>query len=127
MTLALSISHDPHLLESAKKVASARRAQASILPPWLLGDPSLDILIESYIAGSEQRDLPLTEACNIATGGTPAITLRWVALLVDRGLLERTDRQSGGRCRSIRLTAHGMDLVTRCLQAQRTAHLQALR
>ncbi len=113
------------LVQYAKMVLAARRARESILPPELLGEPSFDLLINSYVAWSEKKDVPLADAC-AASGAPPSIALRWIALLVNRGLLERADAQAGGGFRSIRLKEEGVQLVTRCLQAQQRSHPQEL-
>lgn len=114
------------LVYYAKMVFAARRARVSIMPSELLGEPGFELLLNSYIAWSEQRDVSLQSACD-EMAVSSSVALRWIAILVNRGLLDRTGDQIDGMPGLIRLTEKGVDLVTRTLQAQQKVYLPAPR
>ena len=74
--------------ELAQRLLRASLTLAEHLPDKIVGSPALDILLSLYVAEEEARYLAVGE---LAPAGdrTPAVIQRWVAYLVQLGLVER--------------------------------------
>lgn len=68
-----------------------------------LGEPGWDILLDLYIAASEQRRVSVSSLC-IASGVPSTTALRWIALLVERGALVRESDDHDRRRAYLRLS-----------------------
>ncbi|WP_138921437.1 MarR family transcriptional regulator [Novosphingobium pentaromativorans] len=73
---------------SAKKLYAFRRKRDVAFDSILFGEPGWDILLDLYVATVQDRRISISSACIGAA--VPATTaLRWVNLLVERGMIER--------------------------------------
>lgn len=71
-----------------KSLISARERRSAFFAVDLFADPAWDILLDLYLAEIQQRRTMTTSLCIAAC--VPATTaLRWINLLVERGLLAR--------------------------------------
>ena len=73
----------------ARRHREMRDKAKAILPLASIGDPSLDILLDVFIAGEERWNLSVSAASIV--GGTPATTgLRHITALERAGMIERS-------------------------------------
>lgn len=86
---------DPRLITNLQKL---RRMRAGYLQTDLFADPAWDILLELYVARLKHQQISVTSLCLAAE--VPATTAqRWIALMVERGMLERrNDPDDRRRC-----------------------------
>lgn len=73
---------------------------------YIMGEPAWDILLDLCIAEMEQRRVSVTSAC-IASGVPVTTALRWVALLEQDGLLERSADPTDKRRAFVRISKPG--------------------
>lgn len=76
------------LMTAARNVLAARRALQGVLPPDLVHNPALELLIALFVA--DAGPMPLDEALRSASV-SPAVAGRWVAALAAEGLVARQD------------------------------------
>jgi hypothetical protein len=81
-------SSDTELAAVAQKYLRMRRKRADLFGADLFADPAWEILLDLFAAGIEGRVVSITSAC-IASGVPTTTALRWIALLVSRGLVCR--------------------------------------
>lgn len=78
---------DPGLIDNMQKL---RRMRGHFFDGDLFADPAWDILLELYNARIRHKQISVTSLCIAAE--VPATTaLRWISLMVERGILERQD------------------------------------
>jgi len=80
----------------------------------LFGDPAWDILLDLFVQKSAGKRVSITSAC-IASGTPPTTGLRWVALLVEEGLVIREGDEVDRRRAFLRLSKAGEIAVQRTL------------
>lgn len=80
----------------------------------LFADPAWDILLDLYVQNSRSEDVSVTRACAAAV--VPVTTaLRYITVLADRGLIERTKNPDDGRSYLLRLTGRAVELMEEIL------------
>lgn len=84
------------LISSSKAIYKLRRFRDELFGPDLFGEPSWDILLDLYMAHHSNRKISVTSAC-IAACVPPTTGLRWISILVEKGLLVRTQDPEDGR------------------------------
>jgi DNA-binding MarR family transcriptional regulator len=106
---------DPRLLSSAAaEVYRMRRARDRIMPAGLMGEPAWDMLLALY--SEEPDNLTVSSLCYGSC--VPATTaLRWIGVLGEEGLVERSRHARDGRIMLVSLTADGRATVERSLKA----------
>lgn len=107
------INDDPtyDVLSHAKRLYAARRRRDRAFAGYdLFGEPSWDILLDLFIAGEERNLIGVSSAC-IAACCPPTTALRWLGLLLDQGLIVRTDDPDDARRVNVALSATGMQLM----------------
>ncbi len=87
----------------AQQAYSARRARERFFDADLFGEPVWDILLDLYVQMNSGRTVSITSAC-IASSVPPTTALRWIAMLVQRGLVKRTSDPRDARRTFIELT-----------------------
>ena len=93
----------PNKLALVEYIVSARRQRERFFDTSLFADPAWDMLLDLYAAHLEQRRSTVSGLC--ATAGAPTTTaLRYVKLLVDRGLIARTPSETDQRVTHVELT-----------------------
>lgn len=81
------IPPDPRLIDNMQKL---RRMRGQLIEGDLFADPAWDILLELYGARIRHKQVSVTSLCIAAE--VPATTaLRWISIMVERGILERRD------------------------------------
>lgn len=80
----------------------------------LFADPAWDIILDLYIHNSKNQDVCVTSAC--AAAMVPITTaLRYITVLSDRGLIERSKNQKDGRSYLLRLSPDAVRMVEELL------------
>lgn len=90
----------------AKDTVRARRERDFLFGKGLFSEAAWEILLELFIARLEQRDTPVKTACLAST--VPQTTaLRYIAHLVERGLVVRRPHPQDSRCTYLDLSEEG--------------------
>lgn len=84
----------------------SRRLREGIFKRSIFSDPSWDILLDLFIAGSKGRLVAVKEAC-LASGAPNTSALRCIQLLQDAGLVARQADPSDGRRQLLALSVEG--------------------
>ena len=106
---------DPEVLTRlALAIYRDRAARAQELPAELLGEPAWDILLDLFIHGRRGRRISVTSACT-ASRVPPTTALRWIAMLVEIGLVSREEDLTDKRRAFLSLSDQGERAVTRLL------------
>jgi DNA-binding MarR family transcriptional regulator len=74
----------------ARLLLRERRDRDLVIAPDMLGDPAWDMLLDLFCAGEEEKSIPVSSLC-LASGVPPTTALRWMALMVEKQLIERLD------------------------------------
>lgn len=72
----------------AQSMYEARELRSNYFDDDLFGEPAWDILTDLFVHMDRGRQVSVTSAC-IASRVPPTTALRWVGVLMDRGLIER--------------------------------------
>lgn len=78
--------------------------------------PVLDILLDLFVSEKRGRNVSISDAA-IAGHSSPTTGLRWVGVLTDFGLIERSDDASDSRRSFITLTVLGRQVALQCIEA----------
>lgn len=82
--------------KDVKALLKLRRNRDRFFDAEMFADPAWDILLELYAARLGQRKISVGSLCHAAA--VPATTaLRWIAMLQNKGLIERTADLMDGR------------------------------
>lgn len=99
----------------AQSVYRFRRSRTKYFDEDLFGEAAWDMLLDFFIAANLNKTIAITLAC--FASGVPATTaLRWIAILVERGLVEKEADPDDRRRVFVRLSKQGWDAMTRCLE-----------
>lgn len=100
---------DPRLV---RQIIRQRQLRARFFDGELFADPAWDILLDLTAARAEQARVSVTSLC-IASGVPPTTALRWIAQMVEAGLLERIEDEADRRRSFIALTGKAADAMAR--------------
>lgn len=92
---------------AAYEIGARRR---STIGPGLFADPAWNILLDLFLSDDSGRDLSVTAVC-IGSRSSAATALRYITLLVERGLIDRIADEHDGRRTYVRLTAKGWNAM----------------
>lgn len=67
-----------------------RRLRNKLLPAELFSDPAWDMILDLALAALEQRQVSVSSLC-LAANVPTTTALRWIKIMLDQGLLLRTD------------------------------------
>lgn len=104
---------DPRLVE---RIIRQRRLRARYFDAELFADPAWDILLDLTAARAEHRRVSVTSVC-IASGVPSTTALRWIAQMVESGLLVRVPDQEDRRRAFIALSDASADAMARYFEA----------
>ncbi len=102
-------------VELARRIYRARRDREKFLPADLFGEPVWDMLLDLYVKRAENREINVT-SLSLASGVPPTTSLRWIALLEERGLLFRNPAVHDKRVHYVSLTQEGIRSIHRFLR-----------
>lgn len=105
---------DRTLVDLAKVIYRLRRRRSRHFADKLFGEPSWDMLLDLFIKRVHGERISITSLC-IAGAVPPSTALRWIQILVDDGLVERTKTQDDQRLAMVQLTNTGVDAMRECL------------
>ncbi|WP_448663388.1 transcriptional regulator [Sphingomonas sp. CJ20] len=108
----------PAKVELARWLLVARDALGSHVGEDLFADPAFNILLDLYVHHAEGRRVTTSSAC-IASGVPTTTALRWVNVLVKRGLVVKRDDPSDRRFTFLELSPNGLDRIDSFLAAMR--------
>jgi hypothetical protein len=94
--------------EIARAAYSGRRKRAAIFEnEEIFGEPAWDILLDLYIAHSEDKAVSVSSAC-IGSAAPPTTGLRWLGVLAEQDLVLREHDPQDQRRVLVRLTEKGL-------------------
>jgi hypothetical protein len=105
--LSLQLRHRTVALRAGRR----RRQTVFAEQAHLFGEPAWDILIDLFIAHLEGRAVDITGA-SIAANAPPTTGLRYIAALIEAGLIGRSSDLHDRRRHHVWLTATGVELMT---------------
>ena len=106
-----TLNDGPHLLALAQEFYEDRRRRSKIFPPSIFGEPGWDLLLDLYIAAKRNKSISVTSAC-IGSSVAATTALRWLQILEEKGLVERTGDNLDKRRSFIKLTEDGHAKMT---------------
>ncbi|PZO73481.1 MAG: hypothetical protein DI640_10600 [Sphingomonas taxi] len=96
----------PALVEVAKRLYTVRKVRDELLGEALFSEPAWDILLDLFISDHERRQFSVSAVC-IGARAPSATALRYLTMLQDADLVERTRDERDGRRSHVRLTVLG--------------------
>lgn len=104
------------LPDGLRQLIQWRRLRERHFGPGLFADPAWDILIELAASHVERRSVPVSSLC--AAAAVPSTTaLRWINILVDRGLVVRESDPRDKRRVYVRLSQTGLQKMEAYLES----------
>ena len=105
---------DTVLVDMARRLYELRKVRDAMLGDALFSEPAWDILLDLFISEHEQRRLSVSAVC-IGGRAPSATALRYLTMLQDADLVERTRDERDGRRSHVQLTALGRRRMTSLL------------
>ncbi len=97
--------------QQARQIYTNRRKRCSIFGNTeLFGEPGWDILLDLYIAHSENKQVSVSSAC-IGSAAPPTTGLRWLGVLAEADLVLREHDPADQRRVLVRLTDKGLSTM----------------
>jgi DNA-binding MarR family transcriptional regulator len=96
----------------AEDMYKARASRSELLDPELFGEPAWDILLDLFIQHAKGRQVSITSSC-IASQVPATTALRWITVLIDRGLVRRAGDVNDRRRAFVELTGEGLEKMQR--------------
>lgn len=100
--------------ELADKIYKSRRKRSEIMPGDIFGEPAWDILLDLFGSECRGRQISVTSAC-IASAVPATTALRWIAVLMDAGLVARREDPADRRRAYVELTPKGRSAMAQHL------------
>ncbi|MCK8456714.1 MULTISPECIES: winged helix DNA-binding protein [Sphingomonas] len=94
------------LVQVARRLYEVRQLRDTLLGGTLFSEPAWDILLDLFISDHEGRRLSVSAVC-IGARSPSATALRYLSILQDAGLVERTRDERDGRRSHVQLTVSG--------------------
>lgn len=116
-------SSDMLLSRLAKEEFDERLRRRQFLDADLLGEPGWDMLLDLFVHGVAGMRISTTSVC-IASGVPTTTALRWVELLVSKGLVTRMPDPQDRRRTWITLSDAGYDLMGNYLKSRAAVRLR---
>ncbi|TZG28733.1 MarR family transcriptional regulator [Sphingomonas montanisoli] len=102
------------LYDRARALMEMRRRRDTILGHDLFGEPAWDILLDLYTSEVEGKQVKLS-ALGLLAGIAPTTMMRWTAVLVNRGLINRSSDDRDQRIRIVSLSDAGRARIEQVL------------
>ena len=112
------------IAEMASREYAARRERQNVFADAdeLFAEPAWDILLDLVIQKVRCRRVTVSSVC-IASDVPPTTALRWIKLLVERGLLSRSQGEADKRVAYLELTDEGWLKMARYFSSSKPAKL----
>ena len=104
---------DPRLI---KRILEIRRIRGSFFDGRLFADPAWDMILDLTVARANYRQISVTSLC-IASGVPPTTALRWINILVGKGIFQRFNDDRDKRRAYISLSDDAADKVAEFFQS----------
>jgi DNA-binding MarR family transcriptional regulator len=108
--------NEDELTELACRIYESRRQRTRFLSTSLLGEPVWDMLLALYCFSSRGKRMSVSSLC-YASGVPSTTALRWVSVMEERDLIERSKDQHDARRTYLRLTGQGKRVMERYLRS----------
>lgn len=114
---ANSLAHmdDKGLSQIALRILQERLRRYRYLDSDLFGEPAWAILLDLFVSTANGSLATVKTAC-LASESPPTTALRYISILVDRGLVERRPSSEDGRLTTLALTYRAMAAVREYLR-----------
>ncbi|HEY0310964.1 MAG TPA: winged helix DNA-binding protein [Allosphingosinicella sp.] len=106
-------------------ILKARRLRERYFERDLFADPAWDIMLDLLAAKLEGRRVCVSSLC-VAAAVPQTTGLRWIRLLGERGLIERSEDMQDGRRIYVSLSASAAERLTALLASVRSSCVPAL-
>lgn len=110
----VTTSEEADAFRTARWLYAMRERRASVLGVSIFAEPAWDLLLDLYISRATGRRLSVTAACIGARTAT-ATAIRYVGLLAEAGILDRTPDDRDSRRSFVALSDRGWIRMTRLL------------
>ena len=100
------VSSDPVLVEVARRLYMMRKVRDDLLGANLFSEPAWDIMLDLFISDDEGLRLSVSAVC-IGARAPSATALRYLTMLQESGLVERSRDERDGRRSHVQLTPLG--------------------
>ena len=100
---------EPRLGEArhrAARLLQINRSRATVVGTELFADPAWNMMLDLFVRGVDGCSTTVTSAC-IGADAPSTTALRHLAILVERGLVERRPSPDDHRMHDVRLTSEG--------------------
>jgi DNA-binding MarR family transcriptional regulator len=97
---------DPAAVDTARRLYELRKDRDQLLGDALFSEPAWDILLDLFISDHDRRQLSVSAVC-IGARAPSATALRYLTMLQDADLIERTRDERDGRRSHVQLTPLG--------------------
>ncbi|RZL81730.1 MAG: MarR family transcriptional regulator [Sphingomonas sp.] len=94
------------LIDVARRLYAMRKVRDELLGEALFSEPAWNMLLDLFISEHERRRLSVSAVC-IGARAPSATALRYLTMLQDAGLVERTRDERDARRSHVQLTALG--------------------
>lgn len=115
LQVGAAVEPDELLAVIAKRIMKLRQKKASMFDPGIFSEPAWDMLLDLFVAGSMQRDLPLTSVA-LASRVPMTTALRYLKLMESQELVQRIPYANDGRVSQVRLTENALVRMRLILQ-----------
>jgi DNA-binding MarR family transcriptional regulator len=102
------------LSKTVASILTLRKGRAKHFDASLFGEPGWDMLLTLFEAYISATELTVEAVCR-SGGSYPSTSRRWLAILVDRGLVEVNHDELDDPLKSVRLTEKGVLAMTKSL------------
>lgn len=108
-------SADPAaLVIVARRLYAMRRRRDDLLSDGLFSEPAWDILLDLFVSDHDGRQLSVSAVC-IGARAPSATALRYLTMLQDAGLVQRTRDETDGRRSHVQLSPAGRQRMVELL------------
>ncbi len=102
------------LRSRARNILKLRRERERLLDRRLFGEPGWDMLLELYVAHCDGKSVTVSAVAQASAGPTTT-GLRYISLLAEAGLVERTKAAHDRRSILVSLTDEGLAAIEKLL------------
>ncbi|WP_181815780.1 hypothetical protein [Alteripontixanthobacter maritimus] len=108
---------DRYLAGLAQTWYKERRLRNEVLGKELFCEPAWDMLLDLFVQQEQGRKISITSAC-IASDSAQTTALRWIEILIAKGLLDKRTDETDCRRSWLTLTEDGLTKMREVLRAR---------